>query len=368
MGRAKRAADRGKIKDAIAQFDKARNADQDRDWNEQREKLDKIATNALVKDAKREAYRGNIEKANRLLTEAQNLGLEIDPGKLDEVRAQALIGVALKQARKGELDDAFAQIERIQSEKSDIEISARTWNSLCWSGVLWRKGEQAIKACDNALEIAPEDGGIHDSRGVARVLTGDTEGAIKDFEEYVEWAPSHRRTEKEVAKRKKWIIALETDGDPEINADLADVFAKNLHEVVKDQAKNDGVDAALATIGRAQSLNSDVTISAKIWNEVCWYGALSDNSAQVTQRVMDACDKAVSNDPENGAYRDSRGVARVRTGDFEGAIEDFQAYLKWAQNHGRRPSEKDKRKEWIKVLESRGKPFTPQVLKELRRD
>jgi hypothetical protein len=45
---------------------------------------------------------------------------------------------------------------------------------------------------------------------------------------------------------------------------------------------------------------------------------------------MPACDKAVALAPENKkvSYQDSRGVARTLAGNYQGAIEDLDAYLK----------------------------------------
>jgi hypothetical protein len=64
-------------------------------------------------------------------------------------------------------------------------------------------------------------------------------------------------------------------------------------------------------------------VSAIDWNNVCWQG-----SAQgIAREVMPACEKAVNMGPTNVSYRDSRGLARALTGDTEGAIADFQAFL-----------------------------------------
>ena len=43
------------------------------------------------------------------------------------------------------------------------------------------------------------------------------------------------------------------------------------------------------------------------------------------KEAMTSLDKAVSLEPENGGYRNNRGVARMELGDFKGAAEDFEA-------------------------------------------
>jgi hypothetical protein len=71
---------------------------------------------------------------------------------------------------------------------------------------------------------------------------------------------------------------------------------------------------------------------------------------------MDACNKAVADSPENVHPRDSRGMARVLTGNYDGAIKDFESYIK----EGKGEQDKgllDQRRLWIKRLKKGLKPF-----------
>jgi len=80
--------------------------------------------------------------------------------------------------------------------------------------------------------------------------------------------------------------------------------------------------------------------------------------------VMNACEQAVALAPEDGDIRDSRGLARVLTGDIEGAIEDFQAFVDWTDDE----EAKSQRQRWIEALRAGGEnPFTPELLEELRK-
>ncbi len=76
---------------------------------------------------------------------------------------------------------------------------------------------------------------------------------------------------------------------------------------------------------------------------------------------MAACDKAVELEPENGRLRDSRGLTRALTGNIEGAIEDFQAYIAWINND----EEKLQRQRWIDALRAGENPFTPEEIQTL---
>ncbi|WP_413168061.1 hypothetical protein ACL6C3_15205 [Capilliphycus salinus ALCB114379] len=54
------------------------------------------------------------------------------------------------------------------------------------------------------------DGFIYNSRGLARALTGDVDGAIEDFEKFVQLAGN----EEEKAQRKGWIESLKKGENP----------------------------------------------------------------------------------------------------------------------------------------------------------
>ena len=78
---------------------------------------------------------------------------------------------------------------------------------------------------------------------------------------------------------------------------------------------------------------------------------------------MFACEEAVKLAPDNVYIRDSRGIARALTGDKNGAIEDFQAFV----NSPTIAKEyKTKRQGWINALKAGKNPFTDEVLQELR--
>ncbi len=95
---------------------------------------------------------------------------------------------------------------------------------------------------------------------------------------------------------------------------------------------------------------------------LCWYGSLAGHAAE----ILDACEKGVQLDPNNGGIRDSRGLARALTGDYRGAIEDFKAYVTWSKQNGKYEQRGYKREIWIRELEVGRNPFDPATLKELR--
>jgi hypothetical protein len=87
--------------------------------------------------------------------------------------------------------------------------------------------------------------------------------------------------------------------------------------------------AASATFKQAtqQSLQSNDPLLSDV---VCWSGATEG----FAREVLPACDHAVKLAPDNGNYRDSRGLARAVSGDIDGAIQDFEYFVSWGRTTG----------------------------------
>lgn len=100
-------------------------------------------------------------------------------------------------------------------------------------------------------------------------------------------------------------------------------------------------------------------ITADSWNQFCRSGSLQEKAKAAA--VMFACEKAVALEPDNGNFRDSRGIARARTGNSKGAIEDFQVFIAQTKNQ----KSKSRRQGWVKALRAGKNPFTPQEIKYL---
>jgi WD40 repeat protein len=113
---------------------------------------------------------------------------------------------------------------------------------------------------------------------------------------------------------------------------------------------------------KAQKLDPTLKITVDSWNALCWNGSLQGYAND----VMFACENAVSMASEDAAfYRDSRGLARALTGDTKGAIEDFEAFIKWVDNEGYYSGYGTKRQSWIDALRAGENPFTPEEKERL---
>ncbi|MEH2080408.1 MAG: hypothetical protein V7K89_10455 [Nostoc sp.] len=118
---------------------------------------------------------------------------------------------------------------------------------------------------------------------------------------------------------------------------------------------------ALEAFKQAQIFDQSLRNSAGFHNSICWVGCLHGYA----QGVFKICEKAVTLDPDNKNYQDSRGLARVLTGYLAGALEDFQAVVdSGALDFSN--DVKQRRLRWIEALKSGNNPLTPEELEELR--
>ncbi len=119
------------------------------------------------------------------------------------------------------------------------------------------------------------------------------------------------------------------------------------------------IDETIATIKRAQELDTNVEISANFLNFLCGYGSLFGQAAD----VLEYCEAAVKRTNEQHAgIRGNRGLARALTGDFKGAITDFEFFVQ----HTDSEKEKKQCQDWIKALKKGDNPFTQEVLESLK--
>ncbi|MBD2214090.1 caspase family protein [Nostoc linckia FACHB-104] len=121
--------------------------------------------------------------------------------------------------------------------------------------------------------------------------------------------------------------------------------------------KDGKVKEALAAYADAQKFDPNLKISADSWNKLCWDGSLRGYAAD----VMFACDKAVALEPENINIRPIRGIGRALTGNTQGAIEDFEAYIKSTDNK----EDKAQMQSWVNALRAGKNPFTEEEKQRL---
>ena len=126
---------------------------------------------------------------------------------------------AQKQMKLGNYDEAMAAYHSVLSIHPALTTAAMSLNNLCWYGGLWGyKSDDLLDICELGVQgtlTSPHLANHRDSRGLVRALRGDFEGAVSDFEFYVDVnsaAPDRNQTL--VADRREWIEALRQNINP----------------------------------------------------------------------------------------------------------------------------------------------------------
>lgn len=98
-------------------------------------------------------------------------------------------------------------------------ITAYLWNKLCWYGALGGQPAQVLDACEKAVGAATTEQRwfYQDSRGLARALKGNSQGAIEDFEIFIQKTGD----EKLKKQRQAWVQALRAGQNPFTKEELA---------------------------------------------------------------------------------------------------------------------------------------------------
>jgi Flp pilus assembly protein TadD len=101
-----------------------------------------------------------------------------------------------------------------QALDTELYISARAWNTLCWYGSLHQQAKKVKGICEKAVDLQSKDEDYRKSRGLNRARLGDTKGAIEDFHFYVEQEPTGWRQWYDRKQVQDWITDLEKGENP----------------------------------------------------------------------------------------------------------------------------------------------------------
>lgn len=125
-----------------------------------------------------------------------------------QLAAPSRVDHGLRLVVEGQVSEAIAAFDEAQTLDPTLQISGEQWNTLCWYGSLHGQAASVLAACEQAVALNSDNPGYRDSRGLARALTGDTEGAIEDFQFFID-AGGFLSEE-----RQRWIEALQAGQNP----------------------------------------------------------------------------------------------------------------------------------------------------------
>ncbi len=177
--------------------------------------------------------------------------------------------------------------------------------------------------------------------GEDKAKSGDIEDAIATFKTALKWNPQLKFAPQKKAEE------FEDKGK-----------AERLVSEASSLVREKKIKEAIAVYNQAQKLDAKVEIDFDAWGRLCRQGSLNKSAKE----VMFACGNAVKLAPDSGYIRDSRGLARALTGNYQGAINDFEAFI--AQTDDK--ESKAQREGWVKLLREGKNPFTEEELKKLR--
>ena len=210
------------VEGAVAQYQEALAIDpsQSETLGDLESRAKGIAAQSLMDAGDELARSGDVEGAVAQYQEA----LAIDPSQSEtlgdlESRAknQSLVQEISQLVNSGQYKEAVSKFEIARKTDSDIFSTgdANLLNDLCWYGTLSGYASDLKDVCEIAVNLAPEEGYIVDSRALNRALLGDFDGAALDFQFYVDELIKRGDQESTaVQQRQKWISILEDGRNP----------------------------------------------------------------------------------------------------------------------------------------------------------
>ena len=117
---------------------------------------------------------------------------------------------------------------------------------------------------------------------------------------------------------------------------------------------------------KAQRIDPTLSIDSESWGLLCWLGAVSGFAMD----VMGACESAVKTAPMamKEQIRVARGLARAMTGEYPGAIDDFNAYVGWSKINDEYGGFEQEVEGWLHAMEAGKNPFDEATLEALRHE
>ncbi|MBK8129068.1 MAG: tetratricopeptide repeat protein [bacterium] len=236
--------------------------------------------------------------------------------------------------------------------------------------------EEAFADLSEAILLADEDPMAqyyYLMRGYIYVTQDDFENAINDWEQattinsnnadaFFNIAMAYQEQEEYESAVQNLLIILALAIPTDYKVDVANRLVYNAELLLYFSENPEQARLGVAAYKLVISEIPEFIIPVRHFNNLCWYASLWG----LAEDVLFACETAVTMDPENGVYQDSRGLARALTGDFEGAIEDFNAYILWQKENNNDQEKIALREAWIEALEAGSNPFDEETLATLR--
>jgi tetratricopeptide (TPR) repeat protein len=346
-------AQQGDIPAAIAAFKKALAQEPLLTFDPQTQaKL--IAVQSQLKQAKQLAEEDKLPEVIAALQQAKQWDetLNFNP----ETQAKQLVvrfnlDQGEKQARFNNISLAIKHFQRALELDNKLNFNPETKAKQILAQAKLAKGEQQARNNDIPAAIASfkQATELDDNLNLNPQLKAKQLAAQAQYSTAVQLARAGKHQEAVAAFQTALEFDTTLNFDPEIRAQAIEAVARG-----EQPAKQGKI---LSTLASYQTAAVNWEIPAYAWERLCRWGSLRGQA----DLVKAACDQAVTLEPNQPHFHDSRGLARALTGDTQGAIEDFQFYI----DHLFWKYGQQQRQAWIEQLNNGKNPFTAKVLKTL---
>lgn len=291
----------------------------------------------------------------------------------------ALFPVAHSYLAANDTSNALIVLEMALNSLSDADAELPdkmedAYFTLGWLLQVNNNFDRAIELYTKALELEKRFSEAYYNRAIVHKTIGDLDAAIDDygmaianFQDNFNVASSYRNRSFLNLCRKDYQLAINDLEQALLLYDNKSDKTLALNYLGYLYAIQGNWESAvsyfrLATESDSAHLNAS--------NNYCWYSSLQGNSHDALnecERLVEIATLENSEDPYSDVrlYRDSRGLARSLTGDYTGALEDFEAFVDWSKNNGVFDQLGRKRTEWISELRENRNPFTVDTLNYL---
>jgi uncharacterized protein YjbI with pentapeptide repeats len=155
--------------------------------------------------------------------------------QIPRFKAAFILSKGMDGGVQGNVLSAIEDYKQAQLIDTGLLIDPDVWDLLCWVGVLHNQARDILFASEKATHSDSDNPVFRDTRGLVRALTGDTQGAIEDFEKVEEsignnaaFASSYRFVGfGDVNLRRNWLEVLRFGLNP---------FTPKIFEAMRKQA------------------------------------------------------------------------------------------------------------------------------------
>ena len=216
--------------------------------------------------------------------------------------------------------DTASGASKDADEPGDAESHSRRGSALAAR----EDDEPAIAEYTKAIQLKPDEGRYYVQRAQAHLRLGQRAAATSDLDEALKRQPANvealvARAELRTGGQDQAGAAHDLDAASAAVAAQADIRLRIAH----DDVALERFDLAIAELDRWIPAHLDEVAIFEAYNVRCWARA---SLGRDLDKALDDCNRSVRRN-RNAGNLDSRGLVHLRRGEYDQAIEDYNAAL-----------------------------------------